>query len=124
MKYAGFFALGVALLTLTAWARRGKTRAARWWPGSPMSESAILFVVPGLGLMGVAAGASEVVDEWAPASIAFGFIALVGMVLGVWGVFFPLPQGWFPAWAWEESWTRAHRERKARRKQEKARRRG
>lgn len=89
-----------------------------------MGESCVLFVYPGLGLMAVAGGIYPAVDGIPGSEFPVGLVGLAGLVLGLWGITpVPLPQRWFPAWAWEESWTREHRERKARKRDAKARRR-
>lgn len=127
MAFVWIFPFGVALLAFVAWARAGRSPAAKWWPGNIWNEGAILCVLPAFGLMCVIGTAMAALGDPAERPLPLAllavctFFALVGaMLLGLWGLLLiPIPERWFPKWAWPKSRTRRDRIKRAARKKER-----
>lgn len=98
---------GCVLVAYAAWARMGRSTRARWWPGSRWNESAVLFALPGIGLMLVAAGPLSTYGGGGP-DWTFWFVPVLalGAVFFLWGaLFIPVPRWYAPAWTRDESTT-------------------
>lgn len=118
MAYLLAFIGGCALLAFVAWARAGRSPAARWWPGSSFNESAILGVLPAFGLMCVigtlmainselVGKPAEVHPAWALVWLPLLLAMIASMALGIWGlVIVRFPERMFPKWAWPKSQSR------------------
>lgn len=92
---------GVLLLAYAGWSRLGRTRAARWWAGNVVNENAVLFWLPGLGLILLASGPLLTYEAGPGGHWSFWFVPLVaiGGVLALWGgLFLPVPQWYAPRW--------------------------
>lgn len=114
MGYVVMFLGGSALLGFVAWARAGRSGAARWWPGSVYNESAILGVLPGFGLMCVIGTVAALIGDpeelhpaWAFLWLPVFFACVGAMGLGIWGILLlRFPERMFPTWAWPKSQSR------------------
>lgn len=99
---------GAALLAFAVWSRRGTTPRARWWAGERINENAVLFWLPGLGLILVAAGFLSFHRSGPGADWTFWFVPLVavGGALALWGgLFLPVPKWYAPGWTRDEKTT-------------------
>ncbi|GAA4873314.1 hypothetical protein [Serinicoccus chungangensis] len=107
--------LGLLLLGLALWERRGRGEQARAWLRSPTEAGlrGTLFVLPGLGLLSLLVGLSP----WIAEVPALGFLALVLAPVGLWLVFgwgalaLPYPRWSVPGWARERIARRFGKER-------------
>jgi hypothetical protein len=92
--------VGVLILAVAVWSRLGRRRAARWWVGDRVNENAVLFWLPGIALILIAAGPLSTYDD-SPQRWVFWFVPvlLAGAVLSLWGgLFLPVPRWYAPGW--------------------------
>lgn len=88
--------IGAGLLALFAWCWLGRARSARWWATRRFGPQLVLGVIPGLGLIVVAAGVLTLAGTGAALPLTPLFLA--GAVLELAGIFDLLPHWWGPAW--------------------------
>ena len=88
--------VGAALLLLSIWAWRGRSRRSRWWVRSPFGGQVMLGLVPGLGLIILGVGLLTLVGPWFTAVIALP--VLFGAALEFAVIFARLPHWWGPRW--------------------------
>lgn len=92
---------GCALLAFALWSRSGLNQRSKWWIGSRVNENAVLFWLPGLGLILFAAGFLSNHAAGTAADWTFWFVPLVviGGLLSLWGgLFLPVPRWYAPRW--------------------------
>jgi len=100
--------LGLVLLGGTLWARRGRSKAARFWMplnlrGDWMLERCVVLGAPTFGLLMLSIAAMAALDS-ATATAIGGFLIIVLLALpGVYFIlaFLPLPPWLYPRWARE-----------------------
>lgn len=86
---------GLGLVGVSAWRRRGGSRA---WAKQPYSRNAYLFWLPGFGLVLLGAGLVRLADG-GPAGVLGVLAVWLGGLLALWGgLFLPVPAWYLPAW--------------------------
>ena len=101
-------AVGLALLGGTIWARRGRSKAARFWMplnlrGDWMLERCVLLGAPTFGLIMLSIALMAALDSPTATAIG-GFLIIVLLALpGLYFIlaFLPLPRWPYPRWARE-----------------------
>ena len=85
---------GIAMLALSAWSWRGRTRAARWWVRRLGAPPLVLGVLPAMGLMICGGEAYLLFGERAqPVTVVACLGSLAVLVVGV-----GTPRFWGPGW--------------------------
>ncbi|MDN5796651.1 MAG: hypothetical protein L0H79_12960 [Intrasporangium sp.] len=99
-------AIGISLLAVVLWCRLGQSERARWWTGDRVHENAVLFWLPGLGLILLAAGPLMTYDGANRGVLSFVPLVLLGGLLSLWGgLFLPVPRWYTPRWTRSETTT-------------------
>ena len=101
-------AVGLALLGGTIWARRGRSKAARFWMplnlrGDWMLERCVLLGAPTFGLIMLSIALMAALDSPTATAIG-GFLIIILLALpGVYFIlaFLPVPRWLYPRWARE-----------------------
>lgn len=91
---------GFVLLSFSLRARLGRSASARSWAaGGWPNESAVLFVLPGLGLVLLPAALLQVVREGGSAEVWLAAPVLLGLLLCGWGLLaLKTPRWYAPSW--------------------------
>lgn len=90
--------LGLLLLAGCVVWRRGASRAARWWVGGQVKESAVLLGYPAFGVLLVTAGLSDVLGGSPGLRALRGVLLVLALLAGLWAMFLPLPRWLMPSW--------------------------
>jgi hypothetical protein len=90
--------LGLLLLAGCVVWRLGRSRAARWWVGGRVKESAVLLGYPAFGVLLVTAGLSDVLAGSPGLRVLRGLLLVLALLAGIWAMFLPLPRWLLPDW--------------------------